>query len=181
MPRHAKCQLHIYRVFAMIAIAELDQWHGESATHDRSVTCLRSLTRLSSRSGAYPELMAELDAIKRERIGGLMLRRDWGDQRPRPTEKGGLGQMSRTVKAAMCVPPAQVPQFEALGWDLCAINCKLPSMSHRYRTRGACGSRCMLPGPPSSNRRSRRSNHLGSRRNSRGNRHGSGDGSSRHR
>ena len=26
----------------------------------------------------YPELMAELDAIKRERIGGLMLRRDWG-------------------------------------------------------------------------------------------------------
>jgi hypothetical protein len=50
------------------------------------------LTRLSSRSGAYPELMAELDAIKRELIGGLMLRRDWGDQRPRPTEKGSLGQ-----------------------------------------------------------------------------------------
>jgi hypothetical protein len=25
----------------------------------------------------YPELMAELDAIKRERIGGLMLCRDW--------------------------------------------------------------------------------------------------------
>jgi len=32
------------------------------------------------------ELMAELDAIKRERIGGLMLARDWGDRRPwRPT------------------------------------------------------------------------------------------------
>jgi hypothetical protein len=30
----------------------------------------------------YPELMAELDALKRERIGGLMLRRDWGDRRP---------------------------------------------------------------------------------------------------
>ena len=29
--------------------------------------------------------MAELDVIKRERIGGLMLRRDWGDQRPWPT------------------------------------------------------------------------------------------------
>ena len=28
----------------------------------------------------YPELMAELDAIKRERIGGLMLCRDWGDR-----------------------------------------------------------------------------------------------------
>ena len=30
----------------------------------------------------YPELMAELDAIKRERIGGLMLCRDWGDRAP---------------------------------------------------------------------------------------------------
>ena len=27
----------------------------------------------------YPELMAELDAVTRERIGRLMLRRDWGD------------------------------------------------------------------------------------------------------
>jgi hypothetical protein len=33
----------------------------------------------------YPELMAELDAIKRERIGGLMITRDWGDRRPWPT------------------------------------------------------------------------------------------------
>jgi hypothetical protein len=33
----------------------------------------------------YPELMTELDAIKRERIGGLMLRRDWGDRRPWPS------------------------------------------------------------------------------------------------
>jgi hypothetical protein len=33
----------------------------------------------------YPELMAELDAIKRERIGGLMLRRDWADRGPWPT------------------------------------------------------------------------------------------------
>jgi hypothetical protein len=30
----------------------------------------------------YPELMAELDAIKRERIGGLMLCRDWGERGP---------------------------------------------------------------------------------------------------
>jgi hypothetical protein len=30
----------------------------------------------------YPELMSELDALKRERIGGLMLRRDWGRVRP---------------------------------------------------------------------------------------------------
>jgi hypothetical protein len=33
----------------------------------------------------FPELMAELDAIKRERIGGLMITRDWGDRRPWPT------------------------------------------------------------------------------------------------
>ncbi|MGJ4961590.1 hypothetical protein [Bradyrhizobium sp. HKCCYLRH3061] len=33
----------------------------------------------------YPELMAELDAIKRERIGGLMLCRDWGNRGPWPT------------------------------------------------------------------------------------------------
>jgi hypothetical protein len=33
----------------------------------------------------YPELMAELDAIKRERISGLMLRRDWGTRGPWPT------------------------------------------------------------------------------------------------
>jgi hypothetical protein len=46
----------------------------------------------------YPELMLELDAIKHNRIGGLMLCRDWGDQRPWPTAKGDLAQMSRTVK-----------------------------------------------------------------------------------
>ena len=33
----------------------------------------------------YPELMAELDAIKHDRIGGFMLVRDWGDRRPWPT------------------------------------------------------------------------------------------------
>jgi hypothetical protein len=46
----------------------------------------------------YPELMAELDAIKSDRISGLMIRRDWGERRPWPTGKGDLGQMSRTVK-----------------------------------------------------------------------------------
>jgi hypothetical protein len=33
----------------------------------------------------YPELTAELDAIKKARIAGLMLRRDWGEQSPWPT------------------------------------------------------------------------------------------------
>jgi hypothetical protein len=50
----------------------------------------------------YPELMAELDAIKRERIGGLMLCRDWGDRRPWATwtqqDRPDLTHMSRKVK-----------------------------------------------------------------------------------
>jgi hypothetical protein len=51
----------------------------------------------------YPELTAELDAIMRERIGGLMLCRDWGDRRPWPTwprpDHVDLTHMSRKVKA----------------------------------------------------------------------------------
>ena len=51
----------------------------------------------------YPELMLELDAIKRERIGGLMLRRDWGERLPWPTwptpDEVDLTHMSRKVKA----------------------------------------------------------------------------------
>jgi hypothetical protein len=50
----------------------------------------------------YPELMAELNVIKRERIGGLMLRRDWGDRRPWPTwpqpDRPDFTHMSRKVK-----------------------------------------------------------------------------------
>jgi hypothetical protein len=49
-----------------------------------------------------PVLMAELDAIKKTRIAGLMLRRDWGKQDPWPTyPKEGeidLTHMSRKVK-----------------------------------------------------------------------------------
>jgi hypothetical protein len=46
--------------------------------------------------------MAELDAVKRDRIGGLMLVRDWGDRRPWPTwptsDNPDLTHMSRKVK-----------------------------------------------------------------------------------
>ena len=49
----------------------------------------------------YPALMAELDALKRERIGGLMLRRDWGDRLPWPTDKGDLTLMRHKVKAVV--------------------------------------------------------------------------------
>ena len=59
---------------------------------------------LSDEAGAplYPELTIELDAIKRERIGGLMLCRDWGKRGPWPTwpapDRPDLTHMSRTVK-----------------------------------------------------------------------------------
>jgi hypothetical protein len=50
----------------------------------------------------YPELMAELDAIKRDRIGGLMLRRDWGERGPWPTwlkpDQPDFTHMGRKVK-----------------------------------------------------------------------------------
>jgi hypothetical protein len=50
----------------------------------------------------YPELMAEMDAIKRDHIGGLMLRRDWGDRGPRPTwpkeDHPDFTHLSRKVK-----------------------------------------------------------------------------------
>jgi len=59
----------------------------------------------------YPELMTELDAIKRDRIGGLMLVRDWGDRRPWPTwpttGNPDLTYMSRKVKEIIrvaCLP-----------------------------------------------------------------------------
>jgi hypothetical protein len=46
----------------------------------------------------YPELMAELEALKRERIGGLMLRRDWGERIPWPSENDDLSHMRHKVK-----------------------------------------------------------------------------------
>lgn len=50
----------------------------------------------------YPELMLELDAIKRDRIGGLMLRRDWGARGPWPTwpkpDQPDFTHLSRKVK-----------------------------------------------------------------------------------
>jgi hypothetical protein len=46
----------------------------------------------------YPELMTELDTSKRERIGGLMLRRDWGERIPWPSESGDLSLMRHKVK-----------------------------------------------------------------------------------
>ncbi|QIP01273.1 hypothetical protein [Bradyrhizobium symbiodeficiens] len=44
----------------------------------------------------YPELMIELDAIKQERIGGLMLVRDWGDACRGPRGRNPTCQISHT-------------------------------------------------------------------------------------
>jgi hypothetical protein len=50
----------------------------------------------------FPVLMAELDTIKKTRIAGLMLRRDWGRHAPWPTwpqeDQIDLTHMSRKVK-----------------------------------------------------------------------------------
>src|SRR5262249_55687537 len=46
----------------------------------------------------YPELMVELDALKRDRIGGLMVRRDWGERTPWPAGSGDVTLLSRKVK-----------------------------------------------------------------------------------
>jgi hypothetical protein len=50
----------------------------------------------------HPELMLELDAIKRDRIGGLMLCRDWGNRGPWPTwpkpDQPDFTHLSRKVK-----------------------------------------------------------------------------------
>jgi hypothetical protein len=87
-----------------------DVTHYRSKEHPNAVRILHPKTNeenwvpLFDEKGVplYPELMAELDGIKRERIGGLMLRRDWGERGPWPTwpkpEHIDLTHMSRTVK-----------------------------------------------------------------------------------
>jgi hypothetical protein len=87
-----------------------DVTHYRPKEHPNAVRILHPKTNeelwvpLFDDAGAplYPELMAELDAIKRERIGGPMLCRDWGDRRqwatwPAP-DRPDLRHMSRKVK-----------------------------------------------------------------------------------
>src|SRR5262249_25038017 len=67
--------------------------HYRPKEHPNAVRVIHSKTReeawvpLFDDKGAplFPELVAELDAIKRERIGGLMIMRDWGNRAPWPT------------------------------------------------------------------------------------------------
>jgi hypothetical protein len=90
--------------------ATFDVAHYRPKEHPSMVRVIDEKTRAESwiplfdEAGAplYPELMQELDAIKRERIGGLMLRRDWGDRGPWPTwpkpDMPDFTHLSRKVK-----------------------------------------------------------------------------------
>jgi hypothetical protein len=90
--------------------ATFDVSHYRPKEHPNMVRVIDEKTRAESwvplydETGValYPELMAELDAIKRDRIGGLMLRRDWGERVPWPTwpkpDMPDFTHMSRMTK-----------------------------------------------------------------------------------
>jgi hypothetical protein len=90
--------------------ATFDISHYRPKEHPNMVCVIDEKTRAESwiplidDAGAaiYPELMAELDGIKRERIGGLMLCRDWGERGPWPTwpkpDQPDFTHVSRKVK-----------------------------------------------------------------------------------
>ena len=83
-----ECCQRVKNVFASFSVE-----HYRPREHPNSVFVVHTKTNESfwmslfdDKGGPiWPELMAELDAIKRERIGGLMICRDWGDRRPWPT------------------------------------------------------------------------------------------------
>ncbi|MGY3608090.1 MULTISPECIES: hypothetical protein [unclassified Bradyrhizobium] len=90
--------------------ATFDVSHYRPKEHPNMVRVIDEKTRAESwvpllddaGVALYPELMDELDAIKRQRIGGLMLRRDWGERGPWPTwpkpDMPDFTHMSRKVK-----------------------------------------------------------------------------------
>jgi hypothetical protein len=94
----------IFATFAVTHYRPKERPHAVRVVHSK--TGEESWIPLFDDKGVplYPELMAELDAIKRDRIGGLLLGRDWGDRRPWPTWPTGtsddidLTHMSRKVK-----------------------------------------------------------------------------------
>jgi hypothetical protein len=97
--------------FSSLATAALIGWEWLQRETDPNLvrvidekTGAESWIPLFDDTGAplYPELMDELDAIKLERIGGLMLRRDWGKRGPWPTwpkpDQPDFTHMSRKIK-----------------------------------------------------------------------------------
>jgi hypothetical protein len=95
-------QTDIFGSFSVAHYRPKEQPNAVHVVHEK--TGERNWVPLINAKGVtlYPELMAELDAIKRDRIGGLMLRRDWGDRLPWPTwptpDDVDLTHMSRKVK-----------------------------------------------------------------------------------
>jgi len=75
----------IFSTFDVTHYRPKERPHAVRVLHEK--TRAEAWVPLFDDNGAllYPELTAELDAIKRERIGGLMLRRDWGERAPWPT------------------------------------------------------------------------------------------------
>jgi hypothetical protein len=89
----------IFGTFDVMHYRPKERPHAARVLHEK--TREENWVPLFDESGAplYPELMAELDALKRNRIGGLMLRRDWGDQPPWPSRgSNDLGFLRHTVK-----------------------------------------------------------------------------------
>jgi len=92
-------------IFATFAVE-----HYRPKAHPNMVRVIDEKTRAESwiplfddvGAPLYPELMGELDAIKRDRIGGSMLCRDWGNRGPWPTwpqpDQPDFTHMSRKVK-----------------------------------------------------------------------------------
>jgi hypothetical protein len=90
--------------------ATFDVSHYRPKEHPNMVRVIDEKTRAESwiplfddaGVSLYPELMVELDGIKRERIGGLMLCRDWGERGPWPTwpkpDEPDFTHVSRKVK-----------------------------------------------------------------------------------
>ena len=94
-------EIDIFATFEVAHYRPKERPNGVRVIHEK--TGEEAWVPLFSDNGAplYPELMAEIDAIKKVRIGGLMLRRDWGNHAPWPTWPNGdadLTHMSRKVK-----------------------------------------------------------------------------------
>jgi len=95
-------EVDIFGTFDVTHYRPKDRPHAVRVVHEK--TREEAWIPLFDENGVplYPELMAELDAIKRQRIGGLMLRRDWGERAPWPTwptpDEVDLTHMARKVK-----------------------------------------------------------------------------------
>jgi hypothetical protein len=96
-------EIDIFATFEVTQYRPKERPHAVRVIHEKTNE-ENWIPLLDDKTGAplYSELMAELDTIKRTRIAGLMLRRDWGKHSPWPTwpkeDEIDLTHMSRKVK-----------------------------------------------------------------------------------